>query len=72
MVGFSARKEMKVFLICVSNCALIETRKVYSMEGQVLRGRIGVMSLSCKECGRFWGLSMEREPAGTWKFSILG
>lgn len=42
------------------------------MEGQVLRGRIGVMSLSCMECVRFWGLFMEREPTGTWKFSILG
>lgn len=37
------------------SCAFIETRKVYNMEEQIIKGRIGVMSLSRTEFAGLWG-----------------
>lgn len=39
----------------MDSCAFIETRKIYSLAEQVLRGRTGVMSLSCMKTAGFWG-----------------
>lgn len=39
----------------IDSSAFIETRKVYNMEEQIIKGRIGVMSLSSTEFAGLWG-----------------
>lgn len=54
----------------MDGCASVEISKVYSLEEQVLWGRTGVMGELHGVC-RALGPSVERGPAGTWKFRIL-
>lgn len=71
MVGFIARKEMQVFHLYGQLC-------IYRDKEDVQHGKTGFMGQNWSHefelygiC-RALGLSIEREPAGTWKFSILG